>query len=344
MNILIIGGGKMGMSHLAILTQYLGKNSVSLCDTKIVTRILFRLLGYKTFSSVNLAANNIEQFNGVLIATPTFSHAPLVRWAIEKKLPCFVEKPLSLDVKTSKELTALADAARVHVQVGFVMRYLASFQRLRQLVKNKEFGQLHGYKASMRGNVITKPPSQDDWQGDFSRGGGCLNEYGPHIIDLSRFIFGSISDVGVVEIDRVYSSHADDRISVDWTHENSIQGHLEIDWCDTTKRKSVIEFRVFFEHANLRADNSTIEIEWNDSSPLSPETRAMIAEPLHTQNVAYYLRGEEFSLELEDFLSKCYGYNLSVDEVYLDENTAYLKDGYEVDRLIDEIARRANLK
>lgn len=343
MTILFVGGGKMGMSHLALASQYVGKDNVALCDTKLSTRFLFRLLGYKTFSSVDAAAKRLDRLSGVLIATPTSSHAPLVRWAILKKVPCFVEKPLTLDVKSSSELVSLAVAAGVTVQVGFVMRYVASFQQLRGLVMNGSLGQLLGYTASMRGNVITKPPAPDSWQSDFARGGGCLNEYGPHIIDLSRFIFGSVCEVGPVEISRIYSTRADDRISISWVHENSIQGQIQIDWCDSTKRKSVMEFQVNFEHARVRVDNSTVEIDWHDTSPLSPEIRAQIDVPVKPQNVGYYLRGEEFSLELEEFLSACVGTRLGVDWSP-DNITARLKDGYEVDRLIDEVARKAGLK
>ena len=35
MTILVIGGGKMGMSHLALATQYVGKGNVALCDGSV---------------------------------------------------------------------------------------------------------------------------------------------------------------------------------------------------------------------------------------------------------------------------------------------------------------------
>lgn len=334
----------MGMSHLALATQYVGKPNVALCDTKRSTRLLFRLLGYQTFPSVDAAAARLDRIDGVLIATPTSSHASLARWAISKNLPFFVEKPLTLDVRSSEELRAMADSSGVPVQVGFVMRHVASFQRLRRLVAEGSLGRLQGYTASMRGNVITKPPAPDSWQGDFARGGGCLNEYGPHIIDLCRFIFGPVQTVSAAEMGRVFSSRADDRISVAWTHESLTRGRLEIDWCDTTKRKSVIEFHARFEHADLRVDNSAVEINWHDDAPITPEMRALIDLHVQPQNVGYYLRGEEFSLELEDFLGTCVGRNLHVDETVSRDTTARLNDGCEVDRLIDEIARKAGLK
>ena len=334
----------MGMSHLALVTQYVGKSNVALCDSKLAIRVLFRFLGYRVFASVEKAANRLDRLDGILIATPTPSHAPLARWAIAKKVPFFVEKPLSLDVETSSELVDLATAGGVAAQVGFVLRYLASFQRLRRLVTDGSLGRLQSYSASMQGNVITKPLAADRWQGDFARGGGCLNEYGPHIIDLCRFIFGPIEAVQTVETGRVHSMRADDWLRVDWTHVGATPGRLDINWCDGTKRKSVIELRANFEHAEVRADNSTVEVTFHGDATVSPEERARIGVSVQPPNVGFYLRGEEFSLEIEDFLSTCLGRKMHVDASVPTDITPQLADGFEVDRLIDAIARKAGLK
>lgn len=344
MTILVIGGGKMGMSHLALATQYLGKNNVALCDTKFSTRILFRLLGYKTFANVDDAAASVDRLEGVLIATPTPSHASLTKWAINKGVPCFVEKPLTLNPEASNELKLLAAEKRVPVQVGFVLRYVATFQRLRNLVQGRQLGGMLGYSASMRGNVMLKPPAVDSWQGDFKRGGGCLNEYGPHIIDLCQFIFGAVDRVEDVHMTQVFCNHADDRIDFRWVHRTGSAGKVEIDWCDISKRKSVLEFQVKFEHAEVRVDNSAVEITWNVDSAVTVDMRLEIDTPIRPSNVAFYLRGEEFSLELEDFLGTCVGRRFSVDESIPKDTTARLEDGCEVDRIIDEIARKAGLK
>lgn len=200
------------------------------------------------------------------------------------------------------------------------------------------------YTASMRGNVILKPPPADSWQGHFKQGGGCLNEYGPHIIDLCQFIFGAVDNVCDVRMAQVFCTHADDRIDFGWSHRNGSQGTVAIDWCDTTKRKSVVEFNVKFEHAVVRVDNSAVEIRWHEGCTIPLANRLEIDAPIRPSNVAYYLRGEEFSLELEEFLGVCVGRRLCVDDNLLADTTPRLEDGCEVDRLIDEIARKAGLK
>ncbi|MDH6525584.1 Gfo/Idh/MocA family protein [Polynucleobacter sphagniphilus] len=343
MTILIVGGGKMGMSHLALATQYVGKSNVALCDTKFSTRTLFRFLGYQTFKTMD-EAFRVSRLDGVVIATPTPSHAMLARWAIERKVPLFIEKPLTLDAETSEDIVAMADLAGVSAQVGFVLRYVASFQRLRSLVAAGSLGRLRHYDASMRGNVISKALSSKSWQGDFARGGGCLNEYGPHIIDLCQFIFGPVVNILKAKMVRKYSSNADDSVDIDWEHQDSTLGSIKVDWSDSTKRKSVIEFKVMFDYADVRVDNSAIEIRWHDDAPLDLGARNSLSAPVQPRNVGFYLRGEEFSLELEDFLSACFGKSFRTEKSIPDNISPHLKDGYEVDSIIDKIARKACLK
>jgi predicted dehydrogenase len=344
MSFCVVGGGKMGLSHLALITPYLGKSNVFLVERKRSVRFIFRLMGYKVFASLDALVKTTGMPKGLLIATPTSAHAEVSEWAIARRVPFFVEKPLTLDPERSAALVKMADEANVAAQTGFVMRYVATFQRLRALVSDGQLGHLRSYRASMRGNVITKPPKPKNWQGDFARGGGCLNEYGPHIIDLCRFVFGEVEDVTRAEKGRVLSANADDWVDLDWKHVKGVTGTLHINWCDAAKRKSVIEIEAEFDHASVRVDNSAVEIEFKDAAPLDDSARAQLNRPTQLSNVAFYLRGEEFSLEVEDFLGACLGQSLHVDSNPPTGVTPTLYDGYVVDCLIDDIARKAGLK
>ncbi|OZA19374.1 MAG: hypothetical protein B7Y02_00785 [Rhodobacterales bacterium 17-64-5] len=196
----------------------------------------------------------------------------------------------------------------------------------------------------MRGNVITKALADTDWRGDYMRGGGCLNEYGPHIIDLCRFIFGPVAQIATATEGKTFCTRADDRFDVQWQHVSGIEGRVEADWCDAAKRKSVIEFTVDFEHARVRVDNSAVEIDWHLDASLPQAVRDELDAPVRQPNVGFYLRGEEFSLEIEDFLTACLGRDFHVDPACRNGKAPDLADGFEVDALIDAIAGKAGLK
>lgn len=344
MSFCVVGGGKMGLSHLALITPYVGKKNVALVESKRSVRLVYSLMGYKTFFSLDQVLKRSGKPLGIIIATPTSSHAVLAEWAITHKIPCFVEKPLTLDFERSAKLAQLAETAGVFAQTGFVMRYVTTYQRIRSLVADRPLGALRNYRAEMRGNVMTKPPKPENWQGSFRRGGGCLNEYGPHIIDLCRFVFGDVREVRKAAFGRIMCEDADDWVELDWCHVSGVVGSMKIDWADATKRKSVIEIEAEFEYATVRADNSAFNLSWKADAPLDHEARAKIESNIQPPYVGFYLRGEEFSLEMEDFLGHCLNRSLHVDPNSVVGITPTLYDGFAVDRLIHDIAEQAGLK
>lgn len=343
MNILVVGGGKMGLSHLAIISRIIGSNSVSLCDSSLFTRFIFKKFKYTVFSSIEDAFNSGNPVSGVVIATPTSSHYAIAKRAILSSIPCFIEKPLTLQVGQSRELESLAEQNNVYTQMGFVMRFVASFNRLQSLVKDGVLGKPCSYIARMSGNVITKGDNKG-WRTNFSNGGGCLNEYGPHLIDLCRFIFGGIQKLSSASKGHVFSSRGDDMCHFSWVHNSGCLGDVSLNWCDTSKRKSVIEFEVDFENARVIANNSAFKVFLKNASMFTEEQIDHISKPEIPPKVGFYLRGEEFSLQLETFLENCLNRQYRVDYDFGVGHQARIKDGVEVDLLIDSIANKAGLQ
>lgn len=340
----VVGGGKMGLSHLALITPYVGKDNVVLVERKLTVRCVFKLMGYQTFSDLDAVQNKLGAPRGVIIATPTSTHACLVEWALRNRIPCFVEKPLTLDAESSACLLRLARETGVFAQTGFVMRYVHGFQRLRDLVEDGRLGNLLSYSASMRGNVMVKAPEPENWQGDFKRGGGALNEYGPHLIDLCKFVFGDVTEVCYVDHGSIHCKHADDWITFDFNHKRGVNGRLQINWCDTSKRKSVIEIKAEFDGGVVRVDNSAFGVDFSDACSLDIDARAKLREPNIPPTVGFFLRGEEFSLELEDFLGHCLEQPLFSQGAVKNVVTPTLHDGHVVDQIIGDIAIKAGLK
>ena len=332
----------MGLSHLAIVSRIVGPDFVLLCDPSWSTRFIFKKFKYKTFSSLDDAFNSGMPISGVVVAAPTAHHYGITKSAIARSIPCFIEKPLTLDVCKSRELADLAQQNNVYTQMGFVLRFVATFNRLHSLVESGVLGKVCSYVARMNGNVITKSDNSG-WRTNFAAGGGCLNEYGPHLIDLCRFIFGEVSELGAATKSHVYSTRADDAIDLTWVHESGCVGDVSLNWCDKSKRKSVIEFEVDFEYAHVSVDNSALKVVFKDSAPLTAEQKLVLSKPDMPPRVSFYLRGEEFSLQLETFLENCLHRKFRVDQFGIG-NQALIQDGVAVDILINSIATKVGLQ
>ncbi len=344
MKILVVGGGKMGLSHLAIANQIAGVGNVAVCDANRVTRFLYSRLGIKAFKSIEDAKASLGgQLKGVIISTPTPSHFSIAQTFLDSNVPCFIEKPLTLSSSKSTELMEIAKRRNVYAQVGFVLRYVGTFSRFHELVGNGSLGKVRSYTARMNGNVITKPDN-GSWRTNFAAGGGCLNEYGPHLIDLCRFIFGNVASVESAAKGHVHSTLADDRIEFKWLHDSGVEGDVKLDWCDTTKRKSVIGFDVDFEFARVTGDNSALHISFHEDCPLSQDAKTLVLAMHVPPRVSFYLRGEEYSLQLEDFIGNCLKRDCRADHEFGLHNAAKLEDGMAVDKLIETISKKVGLQ
>lgn len=337
MNLLVIGGGKMGVSHLAILNRLLPARSVSVCDPSRLTRFLFSRVGVPAYASLDAALASGTPWGGAVIASPTPSHFGLAKSLLERGVPCFVEKPLTLDPARSQQLLDLQRQRGVCTQMGLVLRFLQPFVRLREIVRSGVLGRPLSYEACMLGNVISKPDN-DSWRTDFRRGGGCLNEYGPHLLDLCRYFFGDVQGIASAAFGRVHSVQADDSATIAWTHGSGVDGRLRLDWCDTSRRKSYTAFEVQFERGRVMANISEIVCTPDDAATLDADARALLTAPTLPYPVGFYLRGEEFTLQLETFLERISGQpflRAPIDKTL----AADLEDGWAVDCLIRDIAR-----
>lgn len=332
--LLIVGCGKMGLSHLVLFTPYLGKENLIVVEKKFLMRCVLFLLGYKTLSSLPKNTEKFSNLNGVLIATPTNSHYKIADWAISNKLNIFVEKPLTLDINQSRDLMLKAKKANVYDQVGFVMRFVPAFADLKSIIISEKLGGVKNYIASMRGNVITPNTSSASWQTNRDQGGGCLNEFGPHLLDLCRFLFNDINAIKNVKTGKIYSGNADDWVTCSLEHNNGPTGKLDLNWCDESLRKSVVKFTIEFDEATLYVDSSGISLLDKNTEMNLNDIIQSVSE--REYNVDFYLRGEEFSLQAEAFMHNS-NYNIKAKKSHTIKSTANFLDGLAVDELINNI-------
>ena len=341
MSILIVGGGKMGLSHMAILNRLLDKNSIALCDSSRLSRYIFGKLGIATFATLDAALQDPTRWRGAVVATPTASHYPVARALLERGIACFIEKPLTLNPALSQALAVLQQTQGTPVQMGLVTRFIQPFVRLRGITRQGLLGRPLRYRARMMGNVVAKPDNAS-WRTDFRQGGGCLNEYGPHLLDLCRAIFGEVQTLNSAKYGQVHSTRGDDSFDIGWTHASGTEGTLWLDWCDTSRRKSAMDFQVDFEHGQVRANNAELSVQVHPGAPLDAAGQAALQAPLLPYPVNFYLRGEEFSLQLEVFLGRVLGRKYLLADIDPDL-AASLQDGLAVDTLIRDIALMGGL-
>jgi predicted dehydrogenase len=92
------------------------------------------------------------EVDGVLIATPVGTHAPLAKAALDAGKHVFVEKPLAASVREANDLVEHADRAGRTLMVGHTFEYSPPVLKIQKLIRDGELGRIF-FVSSMRVNL-----------------------------------------------------------------------------------------------------------------------------------------------------------------------------------------------
>jgi predicted dehydrogenase len=298
----IIGLGKMGLSHASIINAHPDLDLITVCDSS--TLILEALKKYGKFNTYTDYVKMIQenQLEAVFVATPTKMHADMVICALENNIHVFCEKPFSLTVEQGKKMVELAaDKKRVN-QVGYHNRFIGTFNFLRKLISSGILGDIYHFVGEAYGPVVVKR-KEGTWRSDSSEGGGCLYDYASHVINLIEFVIGDIRDVSGVMLKKVFSKSVEDAVYAGLFLDNGLSGTLSINWSDETYRKMSTQLTVIGTEGKVITDAQEMKIFIkNESKELGLEKGWNMRYVTDlTDPVDFYLRGEEYSAQIDYF-------------------------------------------
>ena len=103
----LLGAGRIGAMHAGILAKKAGKLVVADPASWRARRVA-ELHGAEVRSPEGMLAS--EDLDGLVLATPTDTHAGLLCEAARLGVPIFCEKPVALDVESTRRANAAATA------------------------------------------------------------------------------------------------------------------------------------------------------------------------------------------------------------------------------------------
>jgi predicted dehydrogenase len=130
----------------------------------------------------------------VIVATLHDSLAEITRTAIEAGKHVLVEKPAARNSAELEPVILAASDYGVKVHVGFNHRYHRSLRKAKEMVDSGLLGELMFVRA--RYGHGARIGYDKEWRADPAlSGGGELIDQGPHLIDLSRWFLGEMTEV-----------------------------------------------------------------------------------------------------------------------------------------------------
>jgi len=145
LRVCVVGAGRMGTDHIERLTRRIVGAEVAVVVDVDVSRAKKATEATPSAVAVSNIAQALDQedIDAVVIATPGFLHEEVLLQVGERDLPILCEKPLTPDAASSWRIVeAEQRRGKKRIQVGFMRRFDAEYQRLRGLITSGELGEL----------------------------------------------------------------------------------------------------------------------------------------------------------------------------------------------------------
>src|SRR5947209_18556811 len=170
----------------------------------------------------------LPELDAVIIATPTSTHHDLVVAAAEAGKAILCEKPLALTLAETRSAQEAVARAQVPLQVGFMRRFDAAYQRAKTLIDSGQIGFPVTFKSLSR-----DPFCPDPHYADPAKSGGLILDMAIHDFDLARWLMNSeverVTAEGSILVCKVLESVGDiDNAVINMRFVSGALGNIEV--------------------------------------------------------------------------------------------------------------------
>jgi predicted dehydrogenase len=302
----VVGLGKMGLSHHAMINAHPEVEMVGICDSSsYVLGVLKKYTGVATYNDFDAMLEKVD-LDAVVIATPSSSHARMVRAALDRGLHVFCEKPFTLSAQDAEELAALSREKDLVTQVGYHNRFVGAFCEVKRLLDAGAIGTVTHVLGEAYGPVVLKPKG-GTWRSQRTEGGGCLYDYAAHAIDLVNWYLGEPLGVGGTVLGRVFSGETDDEVFSTLYFPEGKTAQISVNWSDESYRKMTTRITLWGTAGRIYADRQECQVYLRDTAQ-RPEGYGEGWNVRYTTDLTepvwFYLRGEEYSAQIDSFVQR----------------------------------------
>jgi len=196
-----VGCGGIANWHMGHLEKMDDVDVVAACDIipERAQKMAERAGGAQVYDNHHEFYENAGELDAVFICIPPYAHTDTETMAIERDLPLFVEKPMTLDIELAKQVAAAISDKGLISAVGFQDRYLDVMEEAKPYLAKKEIGLVYG---GWMGGVPGVP-----WWRKKEESGGQIVEQTIHLYDELRWLVGEVDSVyaagaaGIVELE-----------------------------------------------------------------------------------------------------------------------------------------------
>ncbi len=291
----IVGLGYGLSVHFPAFSQLSHSRVSALCDSNPGKALQIAPDGVAAFSNWRELVSS-GCVDVLAVVTPPACQREIVILAVENGLHVLCEKPFGLTVDDASEMVAALPGKNVVGAVGFQFRFVPEIQKLRELMLNGVIGEVRELNVSWLTSGRSDPKRPWSWQNDNVAGGGVINSFLSHIVDLVAWL----GDSPIVEASgraRVIVSvrkddegqdqrvTAEDYVSARFTSANKIVSTAEVSNCQPSAEGLVVtaggnKGQIEFKHVSpFGLDDTSLSLKLNSQFERRVDCPSLSAVP-----------------------------------------------------------------
>jgi predicted dehydrogenase len=308
MDFAIIGLGKIGIMHTAMVRNVPGARLAALVDrAPKLGRHVQSMMGTPVpfFTSIEEAVDKVP-LQGALVCTPQFAHRSVAEECLGFGLDVFVEKPLA---HTLEDAEALVAARAKHpdavTAVGYMKSHQGHYQEIGRLLQEGALGELQGFEATCYLSQVFAPKKGWIYTRNLSGGGMVVNST-CHLLHALHRWFGPVRAL-TAECKSVYSADVEDEATVDLEFD-LVRGQLHTSWSKPGYSVETSRVRIEGDAGVLESDEGGFRLELRRPAAgykagVHDLPRAEFEKAAFNLSPQY--GGEGYYREDEDFVQAC---------------------------------------
>ncbi len=182
MHIALFGAGRIGEYHAGLLAGHDEVTGVTLVDA-IAERAETVAAAWPGVTAASGENEAVAIADAMFIASSTDTHARLLHLAADAGLPAFCEKPIALDLPSTRAAVDAVEQAGIVVQMGFQRRYDPAIRRIKDAGDTGALGTV--YLVRSQTHDPAPPPLEY-----IPHSGGMFKDCLIHDIDAVRYVTG----------------------------------------------------------------------------------------------------------------------------------------------------------
>jgi predicted dehydrogenase len=230
MNCAIVGLGKIGIMHAAMVRNIPGARLAALVDREPqLGHHVQSMMGTPVpfFTSIDEALRSVPLL-AAFVCTPQFAHRSVAEACLESGLDVFVEKPLAHSLPDAERLVnRLHRYPEAVTAVGFMKAHEGLYLEVGSLLRQGALGEICGFEATCYLSQVFKPKRGWIYTRNLSGGGIVINSTCHLLHSLQRW-FGPVQAV-TARCHSVHSVEVEDEASV-FLEFAEISGRLHTSW------------------------------------------------------------------------------------------------------------------